>query len=165
MKIRVPGDKSLTQRALILAALGSGVSRLSGLLHGGDAASTAGAVRALGAELEAIFSDGSELRVRGVGLHGPEEGLDLGNSGTGARLLLGVLAGSPVRTRLTGDASRQRRPMGRVTDPLHRMGATFEGPDGADRLPLRVQGARPLRPLASAPSSPPTRSRPPAGSG
>ena len=150
MKIRVPGDKSLTQRALILAALGSGESRISGLLHGGDAASTAAAMRALGAEVGEIPADGSELRVRGAGLHGlrpPEGGLDLGNSGTGARLLLGVLAGTPVRTRVTGDASLRTRPMARVTVPLAKMGATFSGPHDGDRLPLEVQGTRPLRPL------------------
>jgi 3-phosphoshikimate 1-carboxyvinyltransferase len=147
--IRVPGDKSLTQRALILAALASGESRLSGLLYGGDAASTAGAVRALGAELGPIPPDGGELRVRGAGLTGLREAaeLDLGNSGTGARLLLGVLAGAPVRTRVTGDASLRRRPMGRVTVPLGRMGAVFAGPEGGERLPLEVRGGRPLRPL------------------
>lgn len=150
MRIRVPGDKSLTQRALILSALGSGESRLSGLLHGGDAASTAAAVRALGAELGTLPGDGGELRVRGAGLQGmraPQGGLDLGNSGTGARLLLGVLAGSPLRVTVTGDASLRARPMARVTVPLERMGASFHGPDGRERLPLEVRGARPLEPL------------------
>lgn len=147
MRIRVPGDKSLTQRALILSALAGGESRLAGLLHGGDAASTAGALRALGAGIPPLPSDGSPLRVRGVGaagLQAPPGELDLGNSGTGARLLLGVLAGTPLRTIVTGDASLRTRPMARVTEPLARMGAAFDGPEGAGRLPLEVVGRRPL---------------------
>jgi len=147
MIVRVPGDKSLTQRALILASLADGVSRLSGLLYGGDASSTAGALRALGAEIGDLPADGSEVLVRGVGLgglHRPVGSLDLGNSGTGSRLLLGVLAGSGVTATLTGDASLRSRPMGRVTEPLGLMGArfTYEGEKG--RLPITVAGARPL---------------------
>lgn len=150
MRVRVPGDKSLTQRALILAALADGESRLSGLLYGGDADSTAGALRALGVDLPPLPSDGSEIRVRGVGLRGlrsPRSPLDLGNSGTGTRLLLGVLAGSGVEATLTGDASLRSRPMRRVTEPLGKMGARFEfvGEDG--RLPVRVHGRRPLDPI------------------
>ncbi|HUF75538.1 MAG TPA: 3-phosphoshikimate 1-carboxyvinyltransferase [Longimicrobiales bacterium] len=150
MRIRVPGDKSLTQRSLILSALAEGESRLSGLLYGGDAESTAGALRALGAEIGRLPSDGSELVVRGAGLAGlrePERELDLGNSGTGTRLLLGVLAGTPLRATVTGDASLSARPMGRVTEPLSRMGARFEHGGPAGRLPLTVIGSRPLSPL------------------
>lgn len=150
MRVTVPGDKSLTQRSLIFAALAEGESRLSGLLHGGDAESTAGALRALGAGIGALPSDGSGLVVRGVGLGGlrePTRELDLGNSGTGTRLLLGVLAGSPLRATLTGDASLSGRPMGRVTEPLSRMGARFEHGGPAGRLPLTVIGKRPLSPL------------------
>ena len=150
MRVTVPGDKSLTQRALILAALAEGESRLSGLLFGGDAESTAGALRALGAKIGALPSDGSEIVVLGVGLSGlrtPAAELDLGNSGTGTRLLLGVLAGSPIRATLTGDASLRSRPMGRVTEPLSRMGARFDHGGAAGRLPLTVVGARPLAPL------------------
>ncbi len=150
MRVRVPGDKSLTQRALILAALAEGESRLSGLLYGGDAASTAGALRALGAGIGALPNDGSEIVVRGTGLAGletPTGPLDLGNSGTGTRLLLGVLAGSTLRATLVGDASLSSRPMGRVTDPLSRMGASFEHDATAGRLPITVRGRRPLAPL------------------
>ena len=150
MKISVPGDKSLTQRSLILAALAEGESRLSGLLYGGDAGSAAGALRALGAEIGALPANGSEIVVRGVGLaglHEPARELDLGNSGTGTRLLLGVLAGTPIRATLTGDASLSARPMGRVTEPLTRMGARFEHGGPAGRLPLTVAGMRPLTSL------------------
>jgi len=147
VNVRVPGDKSLTQRALILAALADGESRLSGLLYGGDAASTAGALRALGATIPPLPPDGSEVRVRGVGLRGlrsPASPLDLGNSGTGARLLLGVLAGSNLVATLTGDASLRGRPMGRVTEPLNVMGATFSHVGDRGRLPIRVEGRSPL---------------------
>ncbi len=150
MKVRVPGDKSLTQRALILASLARGQSHLEGLLHGGDAASTAGALRALGVRFGDLPADGSGLLVEGVGLGGlraPGHPLDLGNSGTGTRLLLGVLAGSGVRATLTGDESLRTRPMGRVTEPLSRMGARFEEAGEPGRLPLTVHGSRPLVPL------------------
>jgi len=147
VRLTVPGDKSLTQRALILAALGSGNSRLSGLLYGGDAASTRGALAALGVGIPEIPTDGGELLVAGVGLRGlatPAGSLDLGNSGTGTRLLMGVLAGSGIRATLTGDASLRSRPMRRVTDPLTAMGAgiTFLAEEG--RLPLTVAGRHPL---------------------
>lgn len=148
--MRVPGDKSLTQRCLILAALAEGESRLSGLLHGGDAASTAGALRALGVEIPPLPRDGGEVRIRGLGLTGlrtPGAPLDLGNSGTGTRLLMGVLAGCDTRATLTGDASLRQRPMARVTEPLGKMGADFHYLGALGRLPIRVQGRRPLQPL------------------
>jgi 3-phosphoshikimate 1-carboxyvinyltransferase len=150
VKVTVPGDKSLTQRALILASLAEGESRLSGLLHGGDAASTAAALRCLGAGIGVLPPDGSELVVEGVGLGGltpSDRPLDLGNSGTGTRLLLGVLAGSPIRATLTGDDSLRSRPMGRVTEPLTKMGARFDYQGAAGKLPVTVQGRRPLQPL------------------
>jgi 3-phosphoshikimate 1-carboxyvinyltransferase len=148
--ITVPGDKSLTQRSLILASLADGTSRLSGLLYGGDAASTAAALRALGADIGDLPADGSEITVRGVGLDGlrtPSGDLDLGNSGTGSRLLLGVLAGSGVTATVTGDESLRSRPMGRVTEPLQQMGARFEYAGVAGRLPVTVTGMRPLAPI------------------
>jgi len=151
MIITVPGDKSLTQRALILASLAEGESRLSGLLHGGDASSTAGAMRALGARIGELPADASEIVVGGVGLGGlrrPAAALDLGNSGTGSRLLLGVLAGSGVTAMLTGDESLRSRPMGRVTEPLSLMGARFVYAADQGRLPITVEGTRPLSPLA-----------------
>jgi 3-phosphoshikimate 1-carboxyvinyltransferase len=149
MILTVPGDKSVTQRALILAALSQGTSRLSGLLGGADPQSTAGALRALGARVPPIPADGSPIEVTGRGLHGlvrPEGSLDLGNSGTGARLLLGVLAGQPFDAVLTGDESLRSRPMRRVTEPLGLMGASFEEMGEPGRLPLRVAGGA-LRPL------------------
>lgn len=150
MKVVVPGDKSLTQRALILASLAEGESRLSGLLHGGDAASTAAALRCLGAGIGVLPPDGAEVLVEGVGLRGltpSDRPLDLGNSGTGTRLLLGVLAGSGISATLTGDDSLRSRPMGRVTDPLSRMGARFVYDGQRDRLPVTVHGRHPLEPL------------------
>ena len=150
MRIHVPGDKSLTQRALIFAALGDGESRLSGLLAGGDAASTAAALRLLGAELGPLPRRGEELRVQGLGLDGlsaPGAPLDLGNSGTGTRLLLGVMAGSDLTAEVSGDASLQSRPMARVTEPLSRMGARFDFLAEPGRVPLRITGRRPLSPL------------------
>jgi 3-phosphoshikimate 1-carboxyvinyltransferase len=149
-RIRVPGDKSLTQRALILAALADGESALSGLLHGGDAASTAGALRSLGVGVGELPPDGGPLRVRGVGAKGlrsPSAPLDLGNSGTGARLLLGALAGSPLCAVLTGDASLSERPMARVTEPLAAMGAGVRHLGNPGKLPLEILGKRPLAPL------------------
>lgn len=143
MIVTVPGDKSITQRALILAGLAEGRSRLRGLLPGADPASTAGAVRALGPEMPALPIDGSEILVRGRGLRGlsaPAEPLDLGNSGTGTRLLMGVLAAQPFRSVMTGDASLRSRPMGRVTRPLGSMGARFRFLEREDRLPLAVEG-------------------------
>ncbi|HBD97655.1 MAG TPA: 3-phosphoshikimate 1-carboxyvinyltransferase [Gemmatimonadetes bacterium] len=159
MRVHVPGDKSLTQRALILSALAEGESRISGLLFGGDAESTANALRALGAGIPQIPSDGSEITVQGVGLGGlrsPGSQLDLGNSGTGARLLLGVLSGSAVETTITGDESLRSRPMRRVTEPLSAMGARFDFLAEDGLLPIRLRGKRPLQeidwstPVASA---------------
>jgi len=141
--LRVPGDKSLTQRALILAGLADGESRLSGLLAGADPRSTAAAVAALGPEVPALPDDGSEIRVVGGGRSGwtsPARPLDLGNSGTGSRLLLGALAGCDLTAVVTGDASLRSRPMRRITDPVGRMGARFDFLEQADRLPLRVTG-------------------------
>lgn len=145
MAVRVPGDKSITHRALMLSSIAEGESRLRGLLAGEDCRSTASVMRALGAEIGELPSDGSEIRVRGVGRAGirsPDAELDCGNSGTTARLLLGLLAGLPVEARLTGDASLRGRPMRRVTEPLEAMGATFWEAGEPGRLPLTVRGGR-----------------------
>jgi 3-phosphoshikimate 1-carboxyvinyltransferase len=144
MIVTVPGDKSITQRAIILSALAEGQSRLRGLLPGADPASTAGAVRGLGAAVPALPADGAEIVVQGRGLDGlaaPTGPLDLGNSGTGARLLMGLLA-QPFRSVLTGDASLRSRPMGRVTRPLAAMGARFRYLERDDRLPLEIEGGK-----------------------
>jgi 3-phosphoshikimate 1-carboxyvinyltransferase len=138
--IRVPGDKSISHRALMLGALAVGRTEISGLLEGEDVLCTAAAMRAMGAGVERL-SDGC-WRVDGVGVGGlaePGDVLDLGNSGTAARLLLGVLATHPFTSFVTGDASLRTRPMRRVTDPLSRFGARFASRDGG-RLPLCVSG-------------------------
>ncbi|MFQ5973583.1 MAG: 3-phosphoshikimate 1-carboxyvinyltransferase, partial [Alphaproteobacteria bacterium] len=134
-------------RALILGALAVGESRIEGLLEAEDVLGTATALGLLGAEL-ARESDGT-WRVWGRGLAGlaePDQVLDLGNSGTGARLLSGVLAAHPFGSVLTGDASLRRRPMGRVIDPLSQMGARFETRDGG-RLPMTIVGSDDLVPI------------------
>ena len=150
VKVQVPGDKSITQRVLILASLASGKSRLKGLLHGGDVEATAQALRLLGVALPRIPTDGSELCISGVGLDGlrsPLQDLDLGNSGTGARLLLGVLAGSQTEATVVGDISLRSRPMRRVCDPLCEMGASLEYLGEKGRIPIRVDHSGPLRPI------------------
>jgi 3-phosphoshikimate 1-carboxyvinyltransferase len=140
-EIRVPGDKSITHRALLLAALARGESRLAGALTSLDARSSAACLRALGAELSPL-RDGRPVTVRGRGrFRQPATRLDCGNSGTSARLLLGALAGHRLTATLSGDASLRRRPMRRVTEPLERMGARVS-PPGADRLPLTIRGGR-----------------------
>ncbi len=143
----IPGDKSVSHRALLLGAMAVGTSRITGLLEGADVLATAAAVGALGVDLER-HGDGI-WEVRGVGIGGLAEAdrvLDLGNSGTGARLLLGVLAGHPFPTFLTGDASLRARPMGRVITPLQAMGARFLARNG-NRLPLAVVGTTELLPI------------------
>ena len=158
MELRVPGDKSISQRALILSSLAEGENRIRGLLCGGDPASTAGALRGLGVPIPNLTPGRREITFRGLGLRGlrtPTGPLDVENSGTGARLLLGVLAGQPLEAVVTGDESLRQRPMGRVTDPLSAMGAHFEALETEGRLPIRVRGG-PLRdfsyhlPVASA---------------
>ncbi len=137
----VPGDKSISHRALILGALAVGETAVSGLLEGDDVMRTARAVRALGAEVER--GDDGAWRIHGVGVGGlaePAATLDMGNAGTGARLLMGVVATHPFATQFTGDASLCARPMARVARPLERMGARIVARDGC-RLPLTVIGS------------------------
>ncbi|WP_298215739.1 3-phosphoshikimate 1-carboxyvinyltransferase [Acidocella sp.] len=154
-RVSVPGDKSISHRALMFGALAVGQTRISGLLEGEDVLRTASAMRALGA---GITRDGADWLVSGRGLGGltePEDVLDMGNSGTAARLLAGILATHDLYAVMTGDASLRRRPMRRVTEPLSLAGARFFARAG-DRLPLTILGARdplPLRyrlPVASA---------------
>ncbi|HEY7482258.1 MAG TPA: 3-phosphoshikimate 1-carboxyvinyltransferase [Gemmatimonadales bacterium] len=143
--VRAPGDKSITHRALLLGALGRGLSHIGGALASLDAKSSARVLRQLGSEITPI-REGDFLTVRGRGrLRTPEGTLHCGNSGTTTRLLLGLLAGHRFRATLTGDASLRRRPMRRVTEPLARMGARFEERAG-DGLPLTIRGG-PLQPL------------------
>lgn len=138
--VRVPGDKSISHRALMFGALAVGESRVEGLLEGDDVLRTAAAMRALGAEVERLEDGTWVLHGRGVGgLQEPADVLDLGNSGTGARLMMGLVATHPFTTIFTGDASLRSRPMKRVSEPLSRMGARFFGRDGG-RLPGAVVG-------------------------
>jgi 3-phosphoshikimate 1-carboxyvinyltransferase len=148
VQVRVPGDKSISHRALIFAAMATGESRVAGLLDSADTRATAAALRELGLDIPAGRLD--ELRITGkgtTGLTAPARVLDCANSGTTARLLLGALAGCPFRTILTGDDSLQARPMRRVTEPLSAAGARFEELRRNDRLPIAVTGARPLQEL------------------
>lgn len=143
----VPGDKSISHRALMLGALAVGETRVRGLLESADVAATAAALRALGAAVEPA-GDGS-WHVHGVGVGGlaePEGTLDLDNAGTAARLLAGLCASHPFTTFMTGDRSLRRRPMGRVVEPLERMGARFVSRTGG-RLPLAVIGAEEPLPI------------------
>jgi 3-phosphoshikimate 1-carboxyvinyltransferase len=138
---RVPGDKSISHRALILGALAVGETRVTGLLEGQDVLDTAAAMRAFGAEVTRT-GDGA-WTVHGVGTGGfrePEDVIDCGNSGTGARLIMGAMATTPITATFTGDASLRRRPMGRVTEPLALFGARAFGRAGG-RLPMTVVGA------------------------
>ncbi|MGE5158502.1 MAG: 3-phosphoshikimate 1-carboxyvinyltransferase [Gemmatimonas sp.] len=147
-KARVPGDKSISHRALILGALAVGESRISGLLEGEDVLNTAKAMRALGARVERTGD--FAWRVAGVGVSGfaePKTVLDFGNSGTGCRLVMGAVAGCPITAVFDGDASLRSRPMRRVLDPLELMGAkVIAGGDGG-RLPLTLEGAREPLPI------------------
>ncbi|MBV9860912.1 MAG: 3-phosphoshikimate 1-carboxyvinyltransferase [Alphaproteobacteria bacterium] len=147
-RVRSPGDKSISHRALMLGALAVGRTEIAGLLEGEDVIATAAALRALGAHI-ARGSDGRWI-VDGVGIGGlsePEQLLDLGNSGTSARLLLGILATHRLTAFVTGDASLRRRPMARVIEPLTRFGAQFVARAGG-RLPLAVTGAADPVPIA-----------------
>ncbi len=142
----VPGDKSISHRALMFGALSVGETRISGLLEAADVVATAKAVEALGAEV--IREDGEWIvRGRGVGgLVSPSAPLDFGNSGTGARLMMGIVAGHPIEARFTGDASLCRRPMGRVLRPLRQMGLNVAEGD-KDTLPLTLIGSGQLVPM------------------
>ncbi|HRN58690.1 MAG TPA: 3-phosphoshikimate 1-carboxyvinyltransferase [Chiayiivirga sp.] len=142
--IRVPGDKSISHRAMMLGALADGVTRVSGFLEGEDTLATAAAFRAMGVRIE---DDGPGRKiVHGAGIDGlraPAAPIDCGNAGTGMRLLAGLLAGQRFDSTLTGDASLCKRPMRRVTEPLARMGARIETAEGG-RPPLRIFGGQSL---------------------
>ena len=153
--VQVPGDKSISHRALMLAAIADGNSRIHGFLEGEDTRATAAVLARLGVRIE-VPSPGERI-VHGVGLHGlrgSEQPLDCGNAGTGMRLLAGLLAGQAFDSTLVGDPSLSRRPMRRVTDPLTRMGARIDTREGMP--PLRLHGGSALRgihyelPIASA---------------
>ena len=147
-RVRVPGDKSISLRSLILGALAVGETRISGMLEGEDAISTAKAMRALGAMVEQTGEQA--WRVLGVGVGGfaaPRAPLNFGNSGTGCRLAMGAVAGCPITATFDGDASLRTRPMLRILNPLERMGARIKVIGDGGRLPATLQGARDPMPI------------------
>ena len=146
-RIAVPGDKSISHRALMFSALAVGESRITGLLEGEDVLATAAALRAMGATIDRTGA--GAWTVQGVGVGGllqPQAALDMGNSGTSARLLMGLIASHPITATFIGDASLSRRPMARVIAPLSAMGADFSASPG-DRLPLMLRGLCPAVPI------------------
>ena len=141
--LRVPGDKSISHRAVMLASLAEGISEITGFLTGEDCICTMKAFQAMGVLIEQLAP--AHLRVHGVGLHGlkgPKEPLDLGNSGTSMRLMTGLLSAQKFAVTLTGDASLSRRPMKRIIEPLTQMGAQVASQDG--KAPLRIAPAKRL---------------------
>jgi 3-phosphoshikimate 1-carboxyvinyltransferase len=146
-RLSVPGDKSISHRALMFGALAIGTTEIEGLLEGEDVLRTAAAMRLLGATVEHLAPGRWRVAGRGIGgLTEPADVLDMGNSGTAARLICGLLSGHPIFAVMTGDASLRRRPMKRVTEPLAATGARFWSREGG-RLPLAIQGAREPLPL------------------
>ncbi|MEQ1577828.1 MAG: 3-phosphoshikimate 1-carboxyvinyltransferase [Hyphomicrobium sp.] len=144
-RLKVPGDKSISHRALMFGALATGTTRITGLLEAGDVINTAKAVTALGAKAE---KKGPVWEVKGRGTGGlmqPEAGIDFGNSGTGTRLMMGVIAGHGITVHMSGDASLSRRPMSRVLKPLRLMG--LETAEDRETLPLTVRGTASLVPI------------------
>lgn len=145
--IRVPGDKSISHRSIMLGALADGLTEVTGFLEGEDSIATLRAFRAMGVQIEGPQQ--GRVVIHGVGLHGlkaPQQPLDVGNAGTGMRLLAGLMAGQPFDSVLVGDESLSGRPMGRVADPLRAMGAKIETSEGG-RPPLRISGGQQLTPL------------------
>jgi 3-phosphoshikimate 1-carboxyvinyltransferase len=148
-RVRVPGDKSISLRSLILGALTVGETKITGMLEGEDAMSTANAMRALGATVERTGE--AAWRILGVGVGGfaaPRAALDFGNSGTGCRLAMGAVAGCPITATFDGDASLRSRPMRRILDPLEKMGARTLQMSDKGRLPATLQGARDPIPIS-----------------
>ena len=146
-RVRVPGDKSISHRSLMLSALAVGESTVEGLLEGEDVLATAAAMRAMGADIKR--GDDGRWTIHGVGVGGllqPQTALEMGNSGTSTRLLMGLVASHPITATFTGDASLSKRPMARVIDPLSQMGAEFTASPGG-RLPLTLRGICPAVPI------------------
>ncbi|WP_189620799.1 3-phosphoshikimate 1-carboxyvinyltransferase [Novosphingobium colocasiae] len=151
-RIRVPGDKSISHRSIMLGALAVGETKVTGLLEGEDVLATAAAMRAMGATVERTGEGAWSVHGVGVGaLLQPQAPLDMGNSGTSTRLLMGLVASHPITATFVGDASLSKRPMGRVITPLSQMGARIEASvsdQGGGRLPLILKGAFPAVPIA-----------------
>jgi len=144
-ELTIPGDKSMSHRSVMLASIASGVTEVRGFLPGEDCLATARMFSDMGVQIEWLNDEKSALRIHGVGLHGlkaPANVLDAGNAGTCVRLMTGVLAGQTFSSNMTGDASLCKRPMRRVVDPVRRMGATVEGRDDGNLLPLTIHGGK-----------------------
>ena len=142
-RVSVPGDKSMSHRAVMLASLADGTTEIHGFLPGEDNLATARMFEQMGVRIDWLNDAKTSLRIHGVGLHGlkpPAAMLDAGNSGTCVRLMTGVLAGQNFSSTVTGDASLCKRPMRRVADPVRRMGASIDGLDGGNLLPLTIRG-------------------------
>ena len=147
-RVRVPGDKSISHRAIIFGLLAMGVTEISGLLEGEDVLRTAQAARALGATVERLGE--GRWRVTGVGIGGlrePASILDFGNAGTGSRLMMGVVGSHPIRATFDGDGSLRKRPMNRIFDPLKQMGVQLEAVSEGGRLPATLRGPETLAPI------------------
>ncbi|MCR5775286.1 MAG: 3-phosphoshikimate 1-carboxyvinyltransferase [Lachnospiraceae bacterium] len=155
-RIKVPGDKSISHRSVMLGAIASGVTRVSGFLNGADCISTINCFRAMGVDIE--FDGGTGVKIHGAGLHGlkaPDKVLDCGNSGTTTRIMSGLLTGQDFKSTVTGDASIRKRPMKRIMTPLKEMGADIISADGNDCAPLiispsKLHGIEYRSPVASA---------------
>jgi len=146
-QIEVPGDKSISHRAVMLGSLATGVTKISNFLMGADCLSTIECFQAMG--IEFVQEGNNTITVKGRGLHGlrePEDVLNVGNSGTTIRLMMGILAGQPFFSTVTGDGSIRKRPMGRVIEPLREMGASINGRQNGTLAPIAIQG-RVLRPI------------------
>lgn len=140
-EISIPGDKSISHRSIMFGAIADGVTEVTNFLHGADCLSTIGCFRQLGIEIEVTDTN---IRIHGKGLNGLNPSkcmLDVGNSGTTARLISGILAGQPFSTTLTGDASIQKRPMGRIIEPLREMGADIQSADESGHVPLTINSS------------------------
>lgn len=148
-ELSVPGDKSISHRALMFSALSNGPCEITGFLPGEDCRATADALRAMGVEIEVLGEGGTHIRVHGCRgeFEAPERSIDCGNSGTTMRLLSGILAGCPFESTLTGDPSLSRRPMKRIAVPLEKMGARVRGQGDRCTPPLRVFGRDKLTPI------------------
>lgn len=146
--VRVPGDKSISHRSVIMGSLALGESRVSGFLEGEDSLRTLQAFRDMGVTID--YQPGGTLRIQGVGMNGlkePQNDLDLGNSGTGMRLLAGLMSGQSFASSIVGDESLHARPMGRVIKPLRQMGAEISG-TAEDKPPLNIAGSRGLKAIS-----------------
>ena len=141
-ELSIPGDKSISHRAVMFGSLAKGTTHISNFLSGADCLSTIDCFRKMGVLIE---QDGTNVTVHGNGLHGlkaPSETLDVGNSGTTTRLISGILAGQDFETVLSGDASLNKRPMGRIIKPLEQMGAKITSVNGNGCAPLKIEGTK-----------------------